>query len=62
MRDYLEHTYNVVSTSLDRHFYILQNKIYMSPDARFNKQEVNNLREALKFKLSQTNGVQVNGK
>ena len=52
MRDYLEHTYNVVSTSLDRHLYVLQNKIYTSPEAKFNKQDVNNLREALKYKMS----------
>jgi hypothetical protein len=52
MRDYLEHTYNVVNTSLDRHLYILQNKIYTTPDANFNKKDVNNLRDALKYKQS----------
>jgi hypothetical protein len=27
MKDYLEHTYNVITTSMDRYFYIRQNKL-----------------------------------
>jgi hypothetical protein len=27
MKDYLEHTYNVITTSMDRYFYIKQNKL-----------------------------------
>lgn len=61
MKDYLEHTYNVVSTSLDRHLYILQNKIYTNPEVKLNKQDVNDLREAIKYKINLNNGLNFNG-
>lgn len=57
MKDYLEHTYNIVSTSLDRHLYLKQNNIAFENvddenDIQNNTKE-NDLRDALRKKKSQ---------
>ncbi len=39
MKDYLEHTYNIISTSLDRHLYSKQKKI--NSEISFNLKDSN---------------------
>lgn len=59
MKDYLEHTYNVVSTSLDRHLYLKQNNINFEnlDDDKEPQSSVkqNDLRDALRKKKSESN-------
>lgn len=51
MKDYLEHTYNIVSTSLDRHLYLKQNNIKFdkldNDDESSENKKQNDLRYAL---------------
>lgn len=60
MKDYLEHTYNIVSTSLDRHLYLKQRNIQnKTATSKENTQEklstLNDLRDALKNKTTESN-------
>lgn len=43
MKDYLEHTYNIISTSLDRHLYSKQNLI--NAEINSNLKDVKNSKE-----------------
>lgn len=51
MKDYLEHTYNIVSTSLDRHLYLKQNNIKFEnvddENEAIGNNKQNDLRDAL---------------
>jgi hypothetical protein len=37
MKEYLEHTYNIINTSLDRYFYVKKNKLNSEQDEFSNK-------------------------
>lgn len=53
MKDYLEHTYNIISTSLDRHLYSKQKKINAELNDNLKdkggKQELNLLEQISKY-------------
>lgn len=53
MKDYLEHTYNIISTSLDRHLYSKQNLINSEINSNFknvkNSKEIDLLMKISEF-------------
>ena len=54
MKDYLEHTYNIVSTNLDRHLLIKQKQLKSEGSNKANKiSSQNDLRDILRSKNDQ---------